>query len=547
MRTGQGERGSVLIIAVIAMLIMGVLSVSFALLADIESRIGVNYKLQGQAETIAEAALERARDAVRGAVVSGNFTSFIATGNFGFNGAGLGGGTYNARIDNDCPPLVPNIATIVDPNCAVAGSEAIDNNETAVITAWAAAGVGKARVRAIVGIDNVWKHVCSTTTADTYCNDDSNTNGNPTITPGDPNDPNGPSLFDDLPRPVLGCSRVDPTIHLGVGGALRTPANQLAACGIAADLTTVTDASKRAMFSYPPSGYPPHAAATEPRFVVMGAESGPFCNGGGQTYFGYFDCALTTPCPAAICGALRPACVRQVPVADTRIDGVNYIGASAAGACQAAGATGMVFIGNVSNFPSYGSLTDRLTVYIHDGTFHMQSDVFHGTVVVEGNSNTPSGTTSPSCTGANKDAEMKSGAQIWTGPTSGVGPGSGVQPYGYPMALLVYDPDLPAPTPTSWQNTCGDMGSAADTQIHGIIYTGGRMEFNPFQIDGTIVGFDIYAQGSSSTYLYNYKYGNDSPPPGFDSGAGGMVVLYRKSFIGCASYSDESGGATACQ
>ena len=63
--TRLDQRGSVLIIAVIAMLILGILSFSFALLSRVEMTTGVNYKFQAQAEALAEAGLERGRDEVR--------------------------------------------------------------------------------------------------------------------------------------------------------------------------------------------------------------------------------------------------------------------------------------------------------------------------------------------------------------------------------------------------------------------------------------------------------------------------------------------------
>src|SRR3972149_3201539 len=98
--TLRNERGSAGVNAGMAMLIMGVLSISFAMLADIESRVGVSYKQQAQAEALAEAALERARDAVRTApTVTGGFTNWFngtsATHNL-FPGVPLGWGTYPA-------------------------------------------------------------------------------------------------------------------------------------------------------------------------------------------------------------------------------------------------------------------------------------------------------------------------------------------------------------------------------------------------------------------------------------------------------------------
>ena len=117
----RDQRGSVLVIAVIAMLIMGILSFSFALLARLEMTTGFNYKAQGQAEALAEAGLERGRDAVRTAANElCGFTKWTDPANSGsytgcgaglaqllFNGVALEAGNYSAVIDNDCSPLVP--------------------------------------------------------------------------------------------------------------------------------------------------------------------------------------------------------------------------------------------------------------------------------------------------------------------------------------------------------------------------------------------------------------------------------------------------------
>ncbi len=108
--------------------------------------------------------------------------------------------------------------SIQDPSCG-GGSAGRDTNETAVLTAWgtAANGLGRARVRAVLGIDNPWKHVCSNSSQDNppgYCNEPANRNGNPTIVPADPNEyPGGPAAYDELPRPQLGCSAIDVTLH----------------------------------------------------------------------------------------------------------------------------------------------------------------------------------------------------------------------------------------------------------------------------------------------------------------------------------------------
>jgi Tfp pilus assembly protein PilX len=514
---GHDQRGSVLIIAVIAMLILGILSFSFALLSRIEVTTGVNYKAQAQAEALAEGGLERGRDAVRTAASeSCGFTRWTDPSNsssYGcgaglakllFNGVGLGAGDYSTVIDNDCSPLVP--ASIEDPSCTGA-SPARDTNDTAVLTAWATAanGLGKARVRAILGKDNPWKHVCSNSSQDNppgYCNEPANRNGSPTITPADPNEyPGGPAAYEDLPRPQLGCSAIDVTLHAETAGNC-TPGQN---------------------YSYP---YP-----SSKRLIVAGDRSKANCDGGGLQYQGYFDCALSTPCPAAICGGSgRAACVKA---GDSRINGTTYV--SNAAGCGTN--TGMVFTSSLTWPTDYGSTNNGILVYVlSPGDFTIQSNNLHGTVVVEGNGLS-------GCT-AGRDVWHKNGAKIWTE----------TNVYGYPLAYLVFDPiaardNAPQPTsnPLNPQETCMDMGSAAGTEIHGIIYSGGNVEFNPIAVDGGVIAFQIQTESSSSTYGYNDTYGHDAPPAGFPIGGTSTVVLVRKSFLVCVDYAADTGGGSACR
>ena len=44
------------------------------------------------------------------------------------------------------------------------------------------------------------------------------------------------------------------------------------------------------------------------------------------------------------------------------------------------------------------------------------------------------------------------------------------------------------------------MGSAAGTEIHGIVYSGGNVEFNPVIVDGGVVAFQIQTQSTSASY-----------------------------------------------
>ena len=164
------DRGSVLIIAVITMLILSVLGVSFAMLARIETTIGFNYKQQAQAEALAEAALDRARDTMRGAATANDgFTAWLNASLWGGGAqtppAYTGSATYwyRARVDNDCALLNTVPASIEEAvTCADAAlRNTTDGNDTAVVTAWGQAGTGRTRVRAILSVDNAWRHVCS--------------------------------------------------------------------------------------------------------------------------------------------------------------------------------------------------------------------------------------------------------------------------------------------------------------------------------------------------------------------------------------------------
>jgi hypothetical protein len=525
--TRDDQRGSVLIIAIIAMMIMGILSISFALLARVEVAIGVNYKSQAQAEALAEAGLERARDLVRGADAEPcGFTRWTDSASNSY-GCGsyvspptetLGAGSYTFVIDNDCPTLVPDTAKLKDSQCGGAGvtqpypTSGVnrDTNQIAVVTAWATTSTanapGRARVRAILGIDNPWRHVCASSSQDNppgYCNEPANRNGNPTITPADPNEyPGGPQAYDDLPRPQLGCSRIDVTLHG----------------------ETVANCPPGQNYNKP---YP-----VGKRLVIQGdATKGNCGTFGGITFSGYFDCALTTPCEAPACSPTRKACV---PAADPRLlsDSSRYFDASTPGGC--AGNTGMVFTSSVdwNNNGNNGSTGNGRNMYVMNGTFSLQKDTFHGTIAIEGDG------------AGNDDLQHKNQAILITEQNNTT---HGQPVYGYPLAYLVYDPELPAPTanPLVPQATTGDMGSAAGTEIHGIVYSGGHMAFNPVVVDGGIVSFEIQTQASSSTYGYNTTYGDAAPPAGFPVEQGNQVVIIKKSFVVCGNYA--AGSGTACE
>ena len=162
--TRDDQRGSVLIIAVIAMLVLGILSVSFALLARVEVAIGVNYKAQAQAEALAEAGLERGRDAVRTAnAETCGFTRWTDA-ELGARydlrlGARIGALHWDRRSgravtrSSSTTTALPSCLRRSRTRAAPGRRLPSDTNETAVLTAWAttASGQGRSRVRAILG------------------------------------------------------------------------------------------------------------------------------------------------------------------------------------------------------------------------------------------------------------------------------------------------------------------------------------------------------------------------------------------------------------
>ena len=520
------QQGSVLVIAVIAMLVLGILGLSFALLAQLEVTTGIQHKAQVGAEALAEAGLERGWDALRAATADGcgfsRWTDPVGAPAYGcgpglakllFSDVGLQAGEYSAVVDNDCSPLVPE--SIQDPSCT-GPSPARDTNGIAVVTAWATAvnGQGRARMRALVAIDSPWRHVCASSRQDNppgYCNEPANRNGSPSVTPADPNEyPGGPAAYDDLPRPQLGCSAIAPALHGETPGNCPPGQN----------------------YAYPyPSGK---------RLIVLGDRSLAHCDGGGLQYQGYFDCALTTPCPPAVCGGSgRAACVLA---GDSRIDGSTYV--SNATGCGAS--TGMVFRGASPPSTTYGSAGAGVLLYVMRGTAPPWTDAgccdlslegaqLYGTAVIEGNGQA-------GCSGTARDLRHANGAQAWAQPNV----------YGYPLSFLLFDPveavaDGPEPTavPLDPQETCAAPGGGFGTEVHGMVYSAGNVEFGSIDLEGGVVAFQVQTLGSSSSFRFNSALGQAAPPPGFPTG-GGAVGLVRKSLAPCMNYAADTSGGSPC-
>jgi hypothetical protein len=91
------------------------------------------------------------------------------------------------------------------------------------------------------------------------------------------------------------------------------------------------------------------------------------------------------------------------------------------------------------------------------------------------------------------------------------------------------------------------MGSS-NTLVNGLIYSGGHVEFNPINLNGGVVAYEIQTQGGAgASYSYNPTYGQVTPPPGFPVGSGNTVVLVRKSFLACVDFAADTSGGSACR
>src|SRR5262249_35133777 len=331
--------------------------------------------------------------------------------------------------------------------------------------------------------------------------------------------------------------------------------------------------------NYP--AFPTAAASGGPKLVIMGDDPGiattpsaKKCNidpgNAANYYFGYFDCALSTPCATGVCDNNNPikACVRST---DSRVnplspyyDNTNYASAGT-GWPPTPGCgvnTGMVIKANASSnlhIPVKNAVNTILTpatsgvLYVmHDGpdwtsagiptaNIGPQDTYMNGTIVVEGS--VSSKNKADLC--VNGPAPSPLPANSCPTPQTGY---SAVKGYGYPLALLSYDPKLAYPTvsPQAPQPITVNFGSN-NTVVNGSLYSGGLLSFNPINVNGTSIAFNIDLQSSTSSYQYVPQYGNDAPPAGFLPGSSDPVVITPKTFIVCTNYNADTGGATTCQ
>lgn len=525
------QEGMAVVIAAIAMLVLGVIGFSFALLANLETRIGLNQKQAVQALAIAEAGLDHARNLILSAGTQ-NFDTWVANANDGamvISGQEFGGGTYAVRIDNDCSPnIVP--AAIADTGCGANQ----DGNETAALTAWAttatgggwaSSGAGRARVRVLLAVANPWKHSCYSGN-DQLCTDDqvpacANQN---CVSPAEPTDPNGPTKG-QLPLPN--------DIRCGVGAG----ASQIPATLVPTDMVaSMTLQNTCVMFPY--YEWALKTPAPTRRDCVDGDCDDPDepLPGSGVGTRGWDP---TDP----VCIADASKCHGMVffgPIAGTVATEADVDFGTGGG--DEAGCMGTQ--GEDSSRPCYvAGANSSVTVYVM-GKANVKNNVeINGTLVLHGNGK-------PGTSGPNRDLTLSGTNRITTNSCNALPPG--VTGCGYPLAILAYDPpgndpDDPAPVyPTTGQSIHLDISNAT-SRINGIVYSGGTVDFNPITVNGGIVAYDINVNNAATSITYNETYGDAAPPPGFDTPSGTMFpAVARSSWIHCATYGDESGGPTAC-
>jgi hypothetical protein len=537
------ERGSALVVAILAMLILGILGVSVAVLADLEVRIGINHKAALQALALAEAGLEHGRNALRDAVPALTFDAFLgsaSTRRLGLPSSGipLGAGRYWVRVDNDCatpagysgsPAFVPAVVQDQGGSCA----DNDDTNETVVLTAWAEATdgagrvTGRARLRAHYTIGNPWKHSCYNANGQ-LCIDDAvaGCNNNPCIDPSDPRHPNGPAQ-----------------------GSLPIPSD--IRCGLAGSGT-----------------YPPIPATDLPVDV---AASGAIGSSAPCVIYPYYLWALKTPAPT------RVACYRVIGTGTGY--GTNDCSASGTIAFDAANPTctttpakchGMVFFGpgtspsalatgaditigtsgiadagcmgtqnDSSARPCYdGSAPDTSVVVYAMGKITISNNVeVNGTVVLHGDG--------LSGGGSNRDFGLTGTNRIVTRPclAGSPAPSPGC---GYPLAILGYNPNEPQPTTASGQTLWLDLSNSTSL-VSGLVFSGGTADFNPLTVDGGLIAWDVNITNTASRITYNPTYGSAAPPPAFTTPTDGSgILMFPATWVHCTNYSNDFSGPTPC-
>jgi len=530
------QDGMAVVIAAIAMLVLGVIGFSFALLANLETRIGLNQKQAVQALAIAEAGLDHARNLVLSGGTQ-NFDTWVGNAGNGamvISGQEFGGGTYAVRIDNDCSPnIVP--AVLADTGCGANQ----DGNEKAALTAWAttatgggwaSGGAGRARVRVLLTYSNAWKHSCYSGN-DQLCTDDqvpacANQN---CVSPADPKDPNGP-VKGQLPLPN--------DIRCGTAGSGSFP--PIPAGHIPGDVLTYL--TTNLITDRPCVMYPYYeqalftAAPTRLRCPPVGGGADPCEPPNAGTLAWNSNPGICTATPSKCHGMVF---FGSAPNLATGAFDVSFGTQTMGGGRDHAGCMGTQ--GEDSSRPCYQAGANSSVVVYVMAKARVETGVeINGTLVLHGNG-------VPGSTGPNRDLTLSGTNRITTNPCTG-----GANTCGYPLAILAYDPpgndaDDPAPVyPTPGQSIHLDISNAT-SRINGIVFSGGTVDFNPITVNGGIVAYDINVNNAATSITYNETYGNAAPPPGFSTPSGTTSVTYARSgWMHCTTYGDESGGPTAC-
>jgi hypothetical protein len=541
----HSDRGSVLVAAILGMLLLGVFALSVSVLANLESRLGVNQKSGQQAMDLTEAGLEHGRNMLRDAVAASNFNAFIAsstTRRLGVPSAGiqLGAGRYWVRVDNDCatpggyvgaPSFVP---AVVEDNPGAGCSDTNDQNETAVLTAWSevtdGAGhvIGRARLRAHVTIGNPWKHSCYDQDGG-LCIEDAvgGCNANPCVDPSDPHHPNGPAKG-DLPIPS--------DIRCGTAGSGSYPPIP------ASDIPSDVAASGAITATTPCVIYPYYQWA-----LYQPAPDRVWCPTVTNSGYGNTSTNVCSSTPGtfawngdASCATTPQKCHGMVFFGPGNSATTLATGADIDFGTSGASEAGCMGTQNDSSSrPCYNSSSPDSSVVVYVmGKLTVTNNVeINGTVVLHGDG--------VGGGGSNKDFGLTGTNQVTARPCNTLA-GTPAPYCGYPLVILAYNPNEAAPTTAVGQTIQLDLSNST-SQIHGLIYSGGTADFNPLTVDGGLIAWDVNITNTATRITYNPTFGNAAPPPAFTmptDGAG--VQIYPATWVHCTYYANETSGPTPC-
>jgi Tfp pilus assembly protein PilX len=549
MRIRRSDRGAALMIAVLCMLILAVFAVSVAVLADLETRVGGNHKAAQQSLALAEAGLEEGRSILKGAATATppGFNNFIASASarqlgIPTGGISLGSGHYWVRVDNDCeapgggtwtPKFVPTDIQDAGVGC----QETVDTNKTVVLTAWgettdgAGRVIGRARLRAHYTIGNAWGHSCYNGNNQLCIQDDvGGCNNNPCIDPADPRSPNGPAKG---PLPQL--------------TDIRCGTSQIPASDIPTDVANATGWSS----TWPCVIYPYYTWALHQALPSRTVCKTVIATGSG---YGTNNCSLTSGTIAW--DPSNTTCTTAATA--SKCHGAVFFGpgnSSTGGSNVVTGADVSLGTGGGDDAGCIGLQKDRSTENCYDGTISASSSAVvyvmgkvtvknnvgvQGTLVVHGDQ--------AGGGGSHDDLGLTGTVQLVAHPCVAGSPAP-TPGCGYPLAILAYNPNEPAPT-TSTGQTINLSLSDSTAIVRGIIFTGGTAAFGPINVDGGIIGWDVNIGNTSTRITYNSTYGNAAPPPGFTTPASDpawTVALYPATWVHCVNYANDYTGPTPCQ